>query len=129
MHTQRCRTLPWYLAYRAVVPETHIPSLPNDTSAYRRNADNALLSCIGPGQCGVVLLTRETPGFASSLTWAHNMGPSRMDRIRTHFAACDPKVTAMLAAVSDLVAYQLELAAWPYKLTTRRPARPEDGGG
>ena len=40
-----------------------------------------------------------------------------MDRIHTHFAACDSMVTAMLAAVSDLVAYPLELAAWPHKLT------------
>jgi hypothetical protein len=45
------------------------------------------------------------------------MGPSWMDRIRTHFAACDPMATAVLAAVSDLVAYPLELAAWLHKLT------------
>lgn len=45
------------------------------------------------------------------------MGHSRMDRIHTHFAACDPMVTTMLAAVPDLVAYPLELVAWLHKPT------------
>jgi hypothetical protein len=40
-----------------------------------------------------------------------------MDRIQSHFAACDPMVTAVLAAVPGLAAYPLESAAWLHKLT------------
>jgi len=64
MRTPRCRTLPWYRrlpCLSCLKPSPHtFPASQTTPQSTARNAENAFFSCIGLGQCGVVLI-REPP--------------------------------------------------------------------